>query len=109
MKTSIKQRIEKIEQNQSVAAKVPPGFFVSPSMPDIAWPSRKDYELYKKEIAGTFVPVGNYDFDYDKIDLHFKNAGIIQQRCVRLRPERPTPACLLEMINFPHDAKEETK
>lgn len=95
MRQSIKKRIEKFEQQTT---KLPAGMFVSPTIPDLAWPSKKDFELWEEEVDKAIGTPNNYN--QDDMERHFKKAALIQQRCIRIKPARPIPPCLQEMINF---------
>ena len=96
MKQSIKNRIKKFETQST---KVPPGMFVALSCPDLAWQSKKYFELWEEEIRkGVGTPDTYNEFDMKR---HFKNAGNIQEKySIRIKPARPVPACIQEMIHL---------
>ena len=105
MKQSLINRIKKMEQHSS--GKVPHGYFVQPSDPDCAWSSREAYERYEAEFTKAFhqyedefyKAIDNGDAEGVKLDLNAANI-ILEKHCVRLRPEKPLPACIQEMLDY---------
>ena len=95
MRQSIKKRLEMMEQKHT--AKVPSGYFAPGSDPEFAWKSQKHFDLYEKEIA---LAIGTTEiYKKEVMDLHFNNARIMREKhSIRIRPERPIPACIQEMM-----------
>ena len=94
MKQSLISRIKKMEQHSS--GKVPTGYFVHPSDPDCAWSSQ---EAYGRHEAAFSKAIDNEDIE--GFELGLTDARIIREKhCIRLRPEKPSPACIQEMLDY---------
>ena len=69
---------------------------MSPSIPDLAWQSKKYFDLWEEEIG---KGLGTVD-TYNECDMkrHFKNAGNIQEKySIRFGPERVVPECIQDI------------